>query len=85
MRSLFIDALIVSQAFVVLFIALHDWVPLGRLNDVPAAQAADPPGKLIRVTVFSTAPFAFALGATMLHARSSFPGWLTVPLRRGPP
>jgi hypothetical protein len=72
-----IDVLIALQAFVVLFIAAHDWVPLGRLNDVAAVQAADPTRKLVIVTVLSTAPFALGLAATLLFAPARLPGWLT--------
>lgn len=77
MRPLTIDALIALQGFVVAFIALHDWIPLGVFNDVRAVQAADPRGKLVLVTVLSTAPFAFGLGATIVYAGGHFPGWLT--------
>jgi hypothetical protein len=77
MRPLTIDALIALQSFVVAFIALHDWVPLGALNDVSAVQAADPRGKLIAVTLLSTAPFAVGLGGTIAYAGGRFPGWLT--------
>jgi len=69
--------LIVLQAYVVAFIALHDWVPLGRLNDVAAVQAADPAAKLIAVTALSTAPFAFGLWWSIVYAGARIPGWLT--------
>jgi len=29
------------QSFVVLFIALHDWVPLGKLNNLAGVRAVD--------------------------------------------
>jgi hypothetical protein len=75
--SLIVDALIALQGFVVAFIALHDWVPLGALNDVRAVQAADPRGKLIFVTLLSTAPFAVGLIGTIAYAGARIPGWLT--------
>ena len=31
--------LIALQCFQILFLALHDWVPLGRLNNVAAAKS----------------------------------------------
>lgn len=71
-----VDILIALQVFVVAFIALHDWTPLGALNDVAAVQAADTKGKLIVVTVLSTLPFAIGLGATIFYARPRFPEWL---------
>src|ERR1700730_6053883 len=33
--------LIVLQLFQVLFLWLHDWIPLGRLNDVTAVSSQD--------------------------------------------
>ena len=77
MHAWLIGVLIGLQVFVVLFIAAHDWVRLGKLNDVAAVQAADPTGKLVLVTVLSTLPFAFGLGATLVFAGRHFPGWLS--------
>jgi hypothetical protein len=37
--------LIALQCFVVLFVALHNWIPLGSLNDVKAVRSIFPPGK----------------------------------------
>jgi hypothetical protein len=62
------------QIFQVLFLALHDWIPLGRLNDIRAVQSADSTLKLARVTLLSTAPFAFGLAASFYY--SSPPHWL---------
>jgi len=76
MQPMLVDLLIALQVFVVAFIALHDWVPLGALNDVAAVQAADSRTKLVAVTELSTLPFAFGLGATVVHAGERFPGWL---------
>ncbi len=71
-----VQTLIGLQAFVVAFLALHDWIPLGRLNDVKAVQAADSRLRLIVVTFVSTLPFALALAWTIEHAKTPFPGWL---------
>ena len=78
MHSVLITALIALQSFVVAFIALHDWIPLGSLNNVPAVQAADPKGKLVAVTALSTLPFAFGLSETIAYAGDRFPGWLNI-------
>ena len=69
-------AFIGLQIFVVLFLALHDWVPLGRLNDVRAVQSADSRGKLVTVTALSTLPFAICLAGSLYFARTRYPGWL---------
>jgi hypothetical protein len=68
--------LLILQLFQVLFLALHDWVPLGRLNNVPAVHAADPPGRLIRVTLISTLPYVFGLAASISFAGGATPAWL---------
>ena len=47
------------QAFQVLFLCLHDWVPVPPLNDVKAVRAANGFGKLLTTTVVSALPFAF--------------------------
>jgi hypothetical protein len=75
-RSLVVDSLIVCQLFVVVFIALHDWIPLGKLNNVKAAKAADPTWKLLVVTVSSTLPFAIGLIGSVCYAATNFPNWL---------
>jgi hypothetical protein len=48
MHPLATGALFVLQCFHVLFLALHDWIPLGTLNDVKAVRAANPGRKLER-------------------------------------
>jgi hypothetical protein len=77
MNAVLVDILIALQVFVVAFIALHDWIPLGSLNDVRAVQAADSRSRLIVVTIVSTLPFAIGLWATILHAMSGRPRWLS--------
>lgn len=39
MNTLAIEVLIWLQVFHVLFLALHDWIPRGPLNDVKAVRA----------------------------------------------
>ena len=77
MLSPWMAALIGLQIFVVLFIALHDWVPLGSLNDVKAVQAADSTIRLLTVTVLSTLPFAIGLAGSIYDAHNArLHGWL---------
>ena len=70
-----LNALLVLQIFHVLFLALHDWVPLGKLNDVKAVRVANPGEKLLAGTIISTIPFAFGLAASFFYADKSFPRW----------
>jgi hypothetical protein len=46
MHPVAMNALLARQAFIELFPALHDWVPLGSLNDLAGVRAANPGGKL---------------------------------------
>src|SRR5579883_1732550 len=69
-------ALISCQGIVVLFLALHDWVPLGKLNNVAGLRAVDTMPKLLLTTVFSTLPFAAVLIASLLFASVVYPMWL---------
>jgi hypothetical protein len=46
-------AFLISQLLVVLFITLHDWVPLGRLNNLAGIRAADSRARLLVTTVLS--------------------------------
>jgi hypothetical protein len=70
-------AFLVCQSLVVLFIAVHDWVPLGRLNNLDGVHAADSTAKLFFVTLLSTLPFAIGLAASFYFASTRFPNWLT--------
>lgn len=76
MYPIAIGALFGLQCFHVLFLGLHDWIPLGRLNDVKAVRAANPGGKLLLGTLVSLAPFAFGLIASSCYLGSSYPHWL---------
>jgi len=73
-----LSALLVLQIFHVLFLALHDWVPLGNLNDTKAVRAANPGEKVLVGMLISTIPFAFALAASLFYADKRFPGWLYI-------
>jgi hypothetical protein len=68
--------LIALQAFQVLFLALHDWVPLGRLNNVAAARSENPGGRLLRVTLISTVPYLIGLIFSARSLGHKYPGWL---------
>jgi hypothetical protein len=68
--------LLALQLFHVLFLALHDWIPLGRLTDTAAVRAANPNSRLALSTLISTSPFVVGLIATQMHARGHYPGWL---------
>ena len=76
MHSVMMGALFALQCFHVLFLALHDWIPLGRLSDVKAVRAENPVSKLIAGTMISLVPFAIGFGASAIHSRRAYPSWL---------
>jgi hypothetical protein len=76
MDSLAMDVSFALQCFHVLFLALHDWIPLGALNDLRAVRSANPGGKLAAGTIISAIPFAIGLGASALYFGSPYPVWL---------
>jgi hypothetical protein len=66
------------QAFITLFLALHDWIPLGSLNDIKAVQGADSRTRLVIVTFVSALPSAIGLAASIVHFGEPYPDWLWV-------
>jgi len=78
MNPIWLEALLGLQIFQVLFLSLHDWIPLGRLNDVKAARDANPNGRLFVITLVSALLYAFGLAATLYYWGRPFPGWLIV-------
>jgi hypothetical protein len=76
MTKFYQDFLIGLQLFQVLFLWLHDWIPLGRLNDVQAVRDEDSLGKLVVVTVVQSVPWT--IGFIFSAWYFSFPRWLDV-------
>jgi hypothetical protein len=74
MHSATKDALLALQLFHVLFLSLHDWVPL--LNDVKAVRAAIPCRRLLTTTLVSVIPYAFGVVASAIYLRRPYPAWL---------
>jgi hypothetical protein len=64
------------QLYVVLFIGLHDWIPLGRLNNLAGIHAADTTARLLLTTIVSVSPFVVGLAGTIHYSASRFPMWL---------
>jgi hypothetical protein len=74
--TLTIWTLLALQTFQVLFLCLHDWIPLGTLNDVQAVRAENPGGRLLRTTLLSAAPYVFGLAASFVFLGRHYPDWL---------
>jgi hypothetical protein len=76
MHPVTVGVLFLLQIFHVLFLSLHDWIPLGRLNDPKAVRATISGRKLLATTLISTAPFAFGLAASAVYLGRPYPRWL---------
>ena len=70
--------LLALQAFQVLFLLIHDWIPLGRLNDAAAVRSQDTLGRLVRVTAIQTIPFAIGLYFSARYFGAGYPHWLVM-------
>jgi hypothetical protein len=68
--------LLALQAFQVLFLWMHDWVPFGRLNDLAAVRSQDSTVRLVRVTLIQSVPFTVGLIFSAIHFGDHYPGWL---------
>jgi hypothetical protein len=68
--------LLVLQGFQVLFLWVHDWIPLGRLNDVAAVHSQDTTRRLVTVTLIQSVPWTLGLYFSLSHWRQPYPGWL---------
>jgi len=68
--------LLALQAFQVLFLWVHDWIPLGRLNDVAAVRSQDTRRRLVTVTLIQSAPWTVGLCFSLSHFRRPYPDWL---------
>ena len=68
--------LLTLQVFQVLFLWVHDSIPLGRLNDVAAVRSQDTRRRLVTVTLIQSVPWTIGLCFSLLHSRRPYPGWL---------
>lgn len=71
-------AFLLCQVYVVAFIALHDWLPLGNLNNLAGIRAVDTRTQLMRTTAVSTLPFAVGLAGSAYYPTSYSPVALVV-------
>lgn len=76
MRPMLFDLLFALQAFHVLFLLLHDWIPLGTLNNIAAVRAENSIGKLLLATLISTSFFLYGFVASIPHLHGPYPHWL---------
>jgi hypothetical protein len=68
--------LLALQAFQVVFLLVHDWIPLGRLNDVAAVRGEDTLRRLVIVTLVQSVPWAAGLFFSAWYFGRPYPAWL---------
>ena len=64
------------QGYVVVFLLLHDWVPLGRLNNVAAVKGEDSRLRTVFVTLLPAVPAAIGLYYGARYFSRAYPDWL---------
>jgi hypothetical protein len=69
-------ALLTLQALQVLFLWLHDWIPVGRLNDVAAVRSQNTITRLALATLINSVPFTIGLAYSLLYFERPYPRWL---------
>jgi hypothetical protein len=68
--------LLALQAFHVIFLWTHDWIPLGRLNNLAAVRQQDPLPRLLLVTLIQSLPFTMGLFFSARDFDRGYPMWL---------
>ena len=72
----FEELLLALQVFQVVFLWVHDWIPLGRLNDVSAVRSQDTLQRLVIVTAVQSVPFTIGLFLSARYLGQPYPAWL---------
>jgi hypothetical protein len=65
--------LLALQLFQVAFLWLHDWLPLGRLNDVAAIRLQDTLTRRLIVTLIQGIPWTLGLIGSLRHVGQRYP------------
>src|SRR5208282_4780076 len=64
------------QVLQVAVLLLHDWIPLGRLNDLPAVRRLHRLPALLAGTAISSLLPSIGLALTLIYLKSGWPIWL---------
>ena len=70
------NLLFTLQALQVFILIFHDWIPLGRLNDVAAVFRQHGFRRVLIGTLINAIPFSFGLGASLYYWGQPQPHWL---------
>jgi hypothetical protein len=75
-HSVFEITFLALQAIVVAFLLFHDWVSLGRLNNLNAIRSQDTLQHRVFVTLLPGVPAAIGLFSSAKYFGQSYPQWL---------
>ena len=78
MDSVWQSALVVLQVFQLAFLLVHDWIPLGPLNDVRAVRRENAVRLLMIGTAVSSAPVVAALWLSIRYFGHPYSTWVRV-------
>jgi hypothetical protein len=73
---------IALQVFILVFLLLHDWVPLGRFNDIAGVRSQNTPGQLVLVTLINSSAIAITLFLSVRFYQVPYPAWEKVSGKR---
>ncbi|RDW15751.1 hypothetical protein CWR48_18620 [Oceanobacillus arenosus] len=68
-------ALLFGYSFILLFMLVQDWVPLGPLNDLEAIAAENSTSELIVVTLIGVVQILILMGLLLLFVGKRYPIW----------
>ncbi|ELX08689.1 hypothetical protein Jab_2c07440 [Janthinobacterium sp. HH01] len=68
--------LLLLQLLQVAFLWIHDWLPLGALNDVRAVREQDSLRRLLIITIVQSLSFTLLLALCVIYFQSAYPLWL---------
>jgi hypothetical protein len=71
---------IALQVFILAFLVLHDWIPLGPFNDVAGVRSQHTLGQLVLETLVNSVPIAVTLGLSIRYYHVPYPTWVKVTL-----
>lgn len=75
-RTILETLLIALQALIFLFLLMHDWIPMGRLNNRAAKRRQDPLFQLLWTTFLAAIPAAVCLVSSARYFGRQYPMWL---------
>ena len=71
-------AFMAGLGLIVLFMLIHDWVPLGPLNDVEGVKLENSTSGLVRTTIINTLSILIVVIIAMIFIGKRYPIWARI-------